>query len=349
MKTSLKQFAENYDCELSLLRNLATVVMASFDSNGCIIEANQGFAHLLNMHKKDLTGLCVREKFINPGFDTFISLNSLQETTVYEGILTIGDFLENNRSVVGAVHRLGKDFLLLAEHDLKSLEQLNSTVISLNDELSTLHRDMARANRELKKKDQEKDQVLNELAEINIQLQSEVAKRRKTEEQLKYLASYDALTGVANRALLKTQLEKMLAAAQRNNDLLGILFIDVDNFKQINDKYGHNIGDAVLVELALTLQDSVRQSDLVGRWGGDEFIAVLPQYHSQQDIENVAQRILDQTSQPQEALNNEKVLISIGIALYPDQGQNAETLIDIADANMYKAKERGDKKYLANS
>jgi diguanylate cyclase (GGDEF)-like protein/PAS domain S-box-containing protein len=175
-----------------------------------------------------------------------------------------------------------------------------------------------------------------------IGIQNDVTERKAHENQLKHQANYDSLTGLANRNLLQDRLRQALISARRNNHGLATLFIDLDNFKNINDSLGHDAGDLLLVQVAARLSGSVREGDTVARQGGDEFVLVLSELKTEDDVPGVAQKILKMMSAPFVISGRELyVTCSIGIATYPKDGEDRQTLLKNADAAMYRAKETG--------
>lgn len=167
-------------------------------------------------------------------------------------------------------------------------------------------------------------------------------RRREAEEIIRHQAFHDTLTGLPNRTLFHTRLTQALDDAQRNRENLAVLFLDLDDFKQINDTLGHDKGDDLLSSVAERLKGVVRSHDTVARLGGDEFLVLLPGIASPNDAAKVAKRALDTVGAPF-VLDGEnaQVTSSIGIAIYPQDGQKAETLIKNADAAMYDAKQAG--------
>ena len=162
------------------------------------------------------------------------------------------------------------------------------------------------------------------------------------DEQLYYQANYDALTALPNRLYFKDQLARRYAQAQREPQPFALLFIDLDNFKSINDGLGHAAGDEVLRQTAERLKQCVRETDTVTRLGGDEFTIILSQIRSARDPESVAEHVLQSMTAPFTVAGNEHFLnASIGIALYPADGKTAEDLLRNADTAMYRAKEGG--------
>jgi diguanylate cyclase (GGDEF)-like protein len=188
------------------------------------------------------------------------------------------------------------------------------------------------------------------------QLAGALGRRRQAEEKIRQLAYYDDVTGLPNRAFFRDRLSQSLGLARRNQRHLALLFLDLDNFKRINDTLGHSIGDLLLIEVAKRLSLSLRASDslLLGclgntdqglaRFGGDEFTLLLPEIRQGEDAGPVARRILDALAKPVTLAGHEVIVSgSIGIAVYPEDGQNTETLLKNADMAMYFAKrESGD-------
>ena len=162
------------------------------------------------------------------------------------------------------------------------------------------------------------------------------------EAQLHHQATHDPLTGLPNRTLIQDRLQQLLAASQRRGDGVGVLFIDLDRFKRINDGAGHPIGDQVLRTVGLRLQALCRAEDTVGRWGGDEFVILLSGDNLGENCQLVARKLIGEIS---ELIMVERVSYhlgaSIGIALAPDDASNAEDLIRLADLAMYRAKKAG--------
>jgi diguanylate cyclase (GGDEF)-like protein len=165
---------------------------------------------------------------------------------------------------------------------------------------------------------------------------------RTASRHLSHLAAHDPLTDLPNRLLLHDRLTAAVALAERHNRMAAVLFLDVDGFKGINDSLGHAAGDAILRSIAARLRVTVRRSDTVSRYSGDEFVIVLPEIDQPDDAAIVARKLVRAASGPHRLdARNVTVTASIGVALCPDDGRDADTLIKHADAAMYEAKRMG--------
>ncbi|NOQ63625.1 MAG: diguanylate cyclase [Methyloprofundus sp.] len=177
-----------------------------------------------------------------------------------------------------------------------------------------------------------KEELIHELHEVH--------------KQLTQQASHDFLTGLPNRALFKDRLLQVSILSKRMERPFAILFMDLDGFKHVNDRYGHDIGDLLLIEVAKRLQSCVRKSDTIARMGGDEFAAILPELHGQNYPDIIAQRILDALSHPIEIDEHIcNIGICIGISLFPEHSSNHDELISMADHAMYTVKRQGKNNY----
>lgn len=170
----------------------------------------------------------------------------------------------------------------------------------------------------------------------------DITARREAEEQIRRMAHFDSLTGLPNRSLLMDRLEQALAVSQRNHSLTGVVFMDLDHFKEINDRLGHHVGDALLRQVAERLRGCVREVDTVSRLGGDEFIIVLAEQRQPGDATTIAQKILSAVDAGYRVGSEQlSVSASLGISLCPDHGRDPDLLIRLADRAMYMAKQAG--------
>lgn len=174
-----------------------------------------------------------------------------------------------------------------------------------------------------------------DLAEVR----DDLSKAKLKTEEAQQIALQDALTGLPNRASFRQSLDHGLIQAKRHGWGLAVLFIDVDKFKSINDSYGHDLGDQVLLMVADRLKSFVRDEDIVSRWGGDEFVCLLLEVKQEADVTQLAEKMINRIAEPYE-FNGPVLSItaSIGIAIYPADGDTSDMLFKHADTAMYKAK-----------
>jgi len=182
------------------------------------------------------------------------------------------------------------------------------------------------------------------VAAIRSQTMTEVAEHAALQMSLK--AERDFLTGLPNRALLTDRLAQSIALAQRHGNRVALMYLDLDNFKDINDSLGHTIGDRLLQSAAKRLEESIRHSDTVSRHGGDEFVVLLSEVETAEDAVHAAEKLIKAMAEPHlidgHRLN---VTLSIGISLYPDDGADAAAILTNADAAMYHVKRKGGNSY----
>ena len=180
------------------------------------------------------------------------------------------------------------------------------------------------------------------LAETVHQLEDEIRERKKIAAELDFLANHDALTGLPSLRLCKDRLDQSLAEARRKRQMSAVMFLDLDGFKEINDRHGHEFGDLVLKATADRIKAGIRDTDTVARIGGDEFVIILSSLPEIPICERIAGNLIEQISRPLRVARAKiEVSASIGIALYPEHGQSAEDLIRSADHAMYRIKNQG--------
>lgn len=181
-----------------------------------------------------------------------------------------------------------------------------------------------------------------ELVDANNSLRHEIEERMRAEKQIRYIATHDLLTDLPNRILFEDRINQLFAQAQRRNEKVTIMFLDLDQFKVINDSLGHQIGDKLLLQVAKRLKANIRAEDSIARFGGDEFALCLPTRDGQDEIGLIAKKIIESFK--------EQFIIdglcmhasaSIGVSVYPDDGTDADTLMRNADTAMYHAKHSG--------
>ena len=176
---------------------------------------------------------------------------------------------------------------------------------------------------------------------------NDVTDKKRAEQELRYLANYDTLTGLPNRTLLSERLARAVVRARRIESRVAVLFLDLDRFKDINDSMGHAAGDRILKAAAARLLSTVRETDTVARLGGDEFTVVLEEIDSVAEAERVAKKIITAFHAPLDLNDQNDVSISpsIGVSIYPDHGLVPTDLLKFADTAMYQAKDRGRNTY----
>ncbi|PKQ16640.1 MAG: hypothetical protein CVT67_04410 [Actinobacteria bacterium HGW-Actinobacteria-7] len=167
----------------------------------------------------------------------------------------------------------------------------------------------------------------------------DVSERVKAQQELEFLAYHDSLTGLSNRVFFEERLRLAIADARRHKDILGLAYLDLDRFKPVNDRYGHDVGDSVLITLSSRLVAIVREQDIVARLGGDEFVILLPRMASTAEFQVLGQRLLDAIRQPIDVgTASVSITATIGFALFDHALDDARSLVVKADVAMYRAK-----------
>jgi diguanylate cyclase (GGDEF)-like protein/PAS domain S-box-containing protein len=185
------------------------------------------------------------------------------------------------------------------------------------------------------------ERVLELVQTVGVQTGQFIA-RKQAETNLLFFASHDPLTGLFNRGMFNDRLQQALAQAARFERSLALLFIDLDGFKLVNDTLGHSAGDALLAELAARLRVTLREGDVIGRMGGDEFVVLIEEFTEAGQVAEVAKKMLETVSRPFVLQSREFVVTaSLGISIYPDDGKDVQTLLKNADMAMYLVKQQG--------
>jgi diguanylate cyclase (GGDEF)-like protein/PAS domain S-box-containing protein len=176
---------------------------------------------------------------------------------------------------------------------------------------------------------------------------TDISIQKENEKEIQHQANYDSLTLLPNRKLFNELLTEEIKKAQRGKSLLWILFLDLDGFKEINDKYGHHMGDELLIVVANRIQSILRKVDIVARLGGDEFVVILSSISDISDVDHIASNLINVISAPCKLSEQEvSVTVSIGIASFPKDTENSEDLIKFSDQSMYAAKKEGKNQYI---
>lgn len=210
-------------------------------------------------------------------------------------------------------------------------------------ETKKIQNELQEAFAELETKVQERTKELNT---ANVELKNEIQSRKEMENEIKKLAFFDHLTGLPNRTLFNDYLNRKIHESQRNELPLSVMFLDLDSFKMINDSLGHASGDELIRQVAVRLSKTLRISDTIGRIGGDEFLIMVQNTPNEKTSDIIAAKIIESFRSPFNLYGYEiYITASIGIAMYPVDGEDGETLIKNADIAMYRAKEKGKNKY----
>ncbi|GAC20786.1 putative bifunctional diguanylate cyclase/phosphodiesterase [Paraglaciecola arctica] len=184
------------------------------------------------------------------------------------------------------------------------------------------------------------------LVQHYVSLYTDITTMKAYQGQLEHIAHYDLLTNLPNRVLLADRLSHAMAQCQRRNQSLAVAFMDLDGFKKVNDNYGHNVGDELLIALSQRMKEALRESDTLARIGGDEFVAVIVDLETFEDSQPVLERLLKAAADPVTLGGNLiQVSASIGVTLYPQDGSDADQLMRHADQAMYVAKHEGKNRY----
>jgi len=234
--------------------------------------------------------------------------------------------------------------------DQEQLAAARRTLALLQAQADAVRTDLASLRRETEKAKQELSglrtaqvlEVNDRLVQAAVQADTAAQTAVSSLDELTRSTQHDELTGATTRVLMLDRLQSAIARAQRSSARVGLLFLDLDGFKQINDTLGHAVGDQVLRLAAQRLASVVRESDSVSRYGGDEFVVLLAEMSSAADAAPIARKILDALAAPT-VIGPHPIALkaSIGIAIYPDDGADGVTLIRHADAAMYRSKRQG--------
>jgi diguanylate cyclase (GGDEF)-like protein len=214
-----------------------------------------------------------------------------------------------------------------------------ATRVRTHLELSALRRQLAAQNQQLL---EARDELEERVRSRTAALTAEIEERRRAEDIIRHMAHHDPLTGLSNRTLFQQRLGELITHARLSHETFATMFLDLDQFNQINDSFGHAIGDLVLREISKRLTHCLRETDTLARWGGDEFVVALATADVQETCRRVAESMLAVLREPVFAEEHELHLSgSIGISLYPTDGLDVQTLLRAADTAMYHAKEKG--------
>jgi diguanylate cyclase (GGDEF)-like protein len=244
----------------------------------------------------------------------------------------------NELTAVNEILKQGKEVKIpvqIINEAITQNKEVEYKVAKSADDLHQVNTELAKEVAERLVIETELSDMKNDLADVR----DDLSKSQVNEEESRNVALHDALTGLPNRVLFEERLDHGLTQAKRHGWKLAVLFIDIDNFKNINDSYGHDLGDKVLLTVADRLQSSTRREDTVSRWGGDEFVCLLLEVKQKADVTHLAELIVKQISESFKFKGTVlSIRVSIGIAIYPADGETADILLKNADTAMYKAK-----------
>lgn len=295
-----------------ILNPLLSVVFVLVSQDGKLLQANRGCRRLLGIAEDaPLSGIDASRLFIHPSFVELLALPCDANRPAYRGIINVGNDNTNCRSLLGEVRRHGERLLIVGEYDVVQMEALNAQVIELNEQLASMQRDLARSNRKL----------------------------QDNEAHLTALSYTDQLTGLANRRQLMTFLNTEIERNRRYLEPLSVIMTDIDFFKHVNDTYGHDAGDALLLAFSRLMQANMRTVDLVARLGGEEFIVVMPNTPLTVALKT-AERLRTETERLQIRSIPDSVTASFGVAEF-QADDDAGSLLKHVDKAVYASKHSG--------
>jgi two-component system cell cycle response regulator len=293
------------------LEPLLAIATATLDEDGNLIEANAGFLRLINVDGSPPIGARIARFFIQPDFTTLVRQHGGADGEIHAGLLTIGDRSGRIRTLRARIWRVDRHLRVLAEHDIEEMERLSDTVLELN-------RDYAQAQ--------------FSLVQINLKLQ-------QREAQIVASSLTDPLTGVGNRRRLDQALAAEIGRCERTGGTLSAFIADLDHFKQVNDTYGHEAGDAVLAAFGGLLRQRTRATDIVARFGGEEFVGLMPNTDLAVAVA-IAERIREAFAAFHVEPLPDPVTVSFGVAEMA-AGEEGPALLRRADNALYQAKRSG--------
>lgn len=293
------------------IRDLHSVIAATMKEDGTLLDANKGLLEMLHPLEPDPVGKKIPYFFIQPNFSSLISMQLKANGTIYTGLITLGDYSSVTRSLKARVWRSDEHIQIIGECDILEQERLIETLHQLNDASAKTEFDTATSNLAF----------------------------RHFNEKLLTQSFTDPLTGLGNRRRLDQVLNLEIGRARRTGEKLCVAMGDLDHFKRVNDTYGHDAGDKVLITFSEMLIEHMRPTDILARFGGEEFIILMPHTDLQSGVSAV-DRFRNKFSETLVEPLPSPVTVSFGLAeLTTDE--DAEALLRHADEALYKAKNQG--------
>ena len=323
----------SYDILVSLYRRLGIVVFEQRqDKSLWLISPKPDWFQILaelNEDSKERQIRRLKSNALNSFIEEDVQLmwSSGQERKVSSIWIEL-DTSENSIPLQATALRQVDSMLIIIEHVPNAYESMKSQAKQIREN------DLLKELLENKKAEQ-----AQQIASRETELEQEIIERRALEKQLTHLAFHDSLTGLPNRSLFIDRLQRSIAEAERKKESVVVMFIDLDDFKKVNDSFGHHVGDKVIQGAAIRLKKCLRDIDSIARLGGDEFTLLVPHIGEREDIEVIARRLIESLEEPIVAEGNEfRMSISIGISVYPNDANNEDSLLRNADTAMYFAK-----------
>ena len=300
------------------LENLHAVAVGTLTLEGVLVEANEGLLELVRTDgSSSAIGTIISHQFVQPSFATIISSPGVGDIELYSGLLTLGADPRPTHCLLARIWRTDGEVRIVAEHNVRELLRLNETVLELNREATAAHLAAAQANLRLQQRGAE----------------------------IRTLSLTDQLTGVGNRRRLEQALVEEISRAERSGGKLSVLMVDLDYFKHVNDTYGHLTGDRVLKVFADILRANTRPTDVLGRYGGEEFVVVMPntgQHEAIASAERLRTTLASTLITPLAA----PITMSVGVVEFR-RGESGEDLLHRSDEALYAAKRDGRNQVLA--
>ncbi len=285
-------------------------------------------------------------------------LDSILSSSVNLGIVALDENLKVNYYNAGAENLLGVPSKYVFGKDIRTIHELDHVPFTRVEQSIALVKENKQVSFRFERKKDRGSRYLQAKVSCILEdcrlagyvlLLEDITEKHKAEETIRKLAYYDVLTGLPNRALFYERLASEIARCHRNNGNFGLMLMDVDKFKDINDTHGHEVGDILLQQIAERLNGMLRETDTIARLGGDEFCFILSEVRDTASAELIADKILKKLHAPY-AIDSLvlDMRFSCGIALYPEHGTDCGSLVRVADKAMYRAKEKGRQNKCSN-